>query len=380
MAEDSKYRGRLIPDHILEMDAGYQKRKLIRAFKEWVDMDIDIEAYPHRYYYVTNPETGVEIELDFMKPKTNVYKSLGQGKDPKTKKYHYPTWLTQKEKDEIDKYTAELIAMKLGKGRKYSEFNKPLKLSSPTALLKGHRDLVVQEMAKGKTIDEIRDILEDKYKVAITREQLREFRLKNLTLIEQERSSWQEKQGISLLVEAEARVQKLAYLYNTNEQKYEEQNYPIPRANMMLKILEQIRKEIEGDKIVLDINGKIDVDLTVNVNHTFNKLLGEVPLMSFIVAIIAAKKNINPLNLMAQLQRSIYARYSGIKGILAEDEHQDLGLLPSNQVYDWLQLQNVKQQDMGYVELELSNKAENDKVSDVRKRLLELIQDERNEL
>ena len=373
MAELTKYRGKAIPTRILQMDAGKDRRKQMKAFKEWVDLGIEIEAYPNRYYYITNPDTGEEIELDFMKAKITIHHIIGS-KKVAGKGYTYPDWVSEKQIREIDTYSGTLIGMKLTLARRRRGWETPdWKLGSPSALVSGDRDIVIRGFAKGKTIEEMSLDLSEKHGTKIPLHVLRNFRVKNLHLIEKERAIHEKKQGITPLVEAEGRVQKLAYLYNTNERKYEEQNYPIPRATIMLKILEQIRKEIEGDKIVLDINGKLDIDLTVNVNQTFNNLMGQMPLMSFIVAIVAAKKGVNPTKIMSQLQRSIYSMYSGVSGVVSEGEQQDLTILPSNQVYDWLQLKNTKQIDLGSIELEVQNKEEEDKVNSVRDRLLSLV-------
>ena len=66
----------------------------------------------------------------------------------------------------------------------------------------------------------------------------------------------------------------------------------------------------------------------------------KLPINMFIISLVAAKKGINPMNLMAQLGNSFYSNYNGFNKLAGEDEEMKL---PSHFInsYDWNEIENI---------------------------------------
>jgi hypothetical protein len=105
-------------------------------------------------------------------------------------------------------------------------------------------------------------------------------------------------------------------------------------------IIEQVRKEVKGDEIRLTVDGKIDITASIQANRTIQDFNQKLPINMFIISLVAAKKGINPMNLMAQLGNSFYSNYNGFNKLAGDDEEMKL---PSHFInsYDWNEIENI---------------------------------------
>lgn len=111
-------------------------------------------------------------------------------------------------------------------------------------------------------------------------------------------------------------------------------------SSEIIKIIEQVRKEVKGDEIRLTVDGKIDITASIQANRTIQDFNQKLPINMFIISLVAAKKGINPMNLMAQLGNSFYSNYNGFNKLAGEDEEMKL---PSHFInsYDWNEIENI---------------------------------------
>lgn len=132
-------------------------------------------------------------------------------------------------------------------------------------------------------------------------------------------------------------------------------------------VLEQARKEVKGNELHLTVDGKINIDATLNANANIMQLAQRIPINSLVIAMTAAKQGINPEKIMAQLASSYYASVSGFNGeITGTEDYQLPGKLIKQ--YDWGELRrmnkdkrdtfNALDKDINFIEQDQKDVAE----------------------
>ena len=61
----------------------------------------------------------------------------------------------------------------------------------------------------------------------------------------------------------------------------------------------------------MTIDGRIDVNATIQANQTINEALQQLPINVIIIGLTAARQRINPASLMGLLANSYYSRFNG---------------------------------------------------------------------
>lgn len=112
----------------------------------------------------------------------------------------------------------------------------------------------------------------------------------------------------------------------------------LPYSSQMSRILEQARKEVEGNQLNLNVNGTIDITTTIEASKSVEQLYADINFMTLLIGRVAARMRINPLLLHYQLTNSWYARFTGIKrNDNLMDEVPDF---PSKIILSWGDLQD----------------------------------------
>jgi hypothetical protein len=109
----------------------------------------------------------------------------------------------------------------------------------------------------------------------------------------------------------------------------------IEYARLMLQILDQIEKEVEGENININIQGQINVDMTIEVNKSLYEAQKRVPMNNMILAMVAAKRGIDPTKLMTQLTTSYYRNITGF-GVYEPDKQL---VHPVDLTYNWNEIE-----------------------------------------
>jgi hypothetical protein len=129
-----------------------------------------------------------------------------------------------------------------------------------------------------------------------------------------------------------SRLEELSYIYKKAKETWTDANKR-EDLKVLLTILEQIRKEAEGDK--LTIEGKVDISYEHNINdHLMKEVFATTNLKEIILGRVAAKMGVNPVRLMFSLQNSYYKKFSNVLGDMDEKD-QDGMIYPSQLSYDF---------------------------------------------
>lgn len=109
-------------------------------------------------------------------------------------------------------------------------------------------------------------------------------------------------------------------------------------SNMVLKILEQARREVKGNELHLTIDGKIDINATIQAHNNIMEISQRLPINMLVVGLTAAKQGLNPLNIMTALATSYYSVHNGFNGRLTGDEEiqPPINLIKN---YNWIDME-----------------------------------------
>lgn len=224
-------------------------------------------------------------------------------------------------------------------------------------------------------------ICEDWGMVDVSLTQLNQWRHKNLDKIAERQEVFKREFGHLRLTHKRARLEELTYLYYHRKQLYE-QTQSQNDYRLLLETIRDIKREVEGDKVVID--GKIELDIKSTINaHTQKEILGRLNLLTIVVSRIAARVNVNPIWMMTKLVNSYYAKFSGMQ--FAEDPMNDQILYPNNESYNFESIkamhENMKISEAPLKKLHIDiTPVQSQKAEDSKEKLRRLLKERQQQL
>lgn len=189
---------------------------------------------------------------------------------------------------------------------------------------------IIELLGRMFTIAEVVKIMGEDYGVVIIEEDVKEILKKYIVEIERKREDFRSKITDVRLYNKRPRLEELAWMYSKMKSRYVALN-SIDAYNSMLRTLEQIRKESEGD--ILTVNGILDVNIEVKIqNHIQKEILKTINLKEIILGRVAARMNFDPKKLVAGLHNSYYSKFVDISGDYDPEAEMNY---PSNSAYDF---------------------------------------------
>jgi hypothetical protein len=136
-----------------------------------------------------------------------------------------------------------------------------------------------------------------------------------------------------------SRLEELTWLYITRKRIYEATKKGDDHR-LLLMTLEQLRKEIEGDRLTMDGTLNANIELTVQ-EHINKELFSNFPLKEIILARVAARANLEVTALLLEINKSYYHQF------LHPTTEAELILpaFPSTQTYDFDRIRYMHQQE-----------------------------------
>ena len=110
----------------------------------------------------------------------------------------------------------------------------------------------------------------------------------------------------------------------------------------MRGILDQARKEVEGEELKLTIDGNIDVNATINVAMSSARLLHGLTVNQLIISRVAARLKLPSQYLIDRLAHSYYAKYNGYR---TNDDLKTKPIYPTSVQYDILSEEMVRKNE-----------------------------------
>lgn len=203
---------------------------------------------------------------------------------------------------------------------------------------------VLEWLGKGWTAQEVHKqlLLEG---IDVPMRAIIDFQNKNKDQVVALRSQWNQDLQDVPLTSKRSRLEKLSYLYHEISGDFENCKTPSLKSNLSKElrgILDQARKEVEGEELKLTIDGNIDVNATINVAMSSARLLHGLTVNQLIISRVAARLKLPSQYLIDRLAHSYYAKYNGYR---TNDDLKTKPIYPTSVQYDILSEEMVRKNE-----------------------------------
>lgn len=190
------------------------------------------------------------------------------------------------------------------------------------------------------TIDEVFVMCVEDWGLPANKKMLSEFRNHYAEIISDKINNHKKSFADLRLGIKKSRLEELCWLYAELKKEFRS-NRGIKYVEQMRGILQDIRKEIEGDKIIIE--GNLDINIEASVNeHLQNEVLKHMSLRNLIIGRVAARVNSNPALLVYYLTKSYYNKFSGTTGPIDDAAYETIQY-PNDVGYDFNMIEKNQQ-------------------------------------
>lgn len=263
-------------------------------------------------------------------------------------------------------------AMAYGRAGRYGGEKKEVALLNK---LSPFEEDIIELLGRMFTVAEVVKIMGEDNGIIVQENEVKDVLKKHIVEIERKREEFRNRVTDVRLYNKRPRLEELAWMYSKMKARYVAIN-STDAYNAMLRTLEQIRKEAEGD--ILTVNGAVDINIELTIqNHIQKEILKTINLKEIILGRVAARMNYDPKKLVAGLHNSYYAKFVDISGDFDEDAEMQY---PSNTAYDFgmieriagREVMDVKAEDVTDKEHSAAENAKNIFLSKLRKQKQEM--------
>jgi len=117
-------------------------------------------------------------------------------------------------------------------------------------------------------------------------------------------------------------------------------------------LLEQARKEVEGDELKLTVNGSIDINATIQVAMNNSNQLQQLTILQMVMARVCARTGISYNRMVDALANSFYCRFNGLR---VNTNLEEKPIYPSELSYD---IFDLEQKSLEYYKKEKEDQIE----------------------
>lgn len=169
--------------------------------------------------------------------------------------------------------------------------------------------------------EEVWKITNYEWKIRATRSQVKAFRTKYSVEIRNGQDEYRNSLNEVRLTYKRSRMDELLELYNDRRDLYYNGKRSANDHRLLLATLEQIRKEVEGERVTVDASLQISIEKSISLHQ--EEIMREIPIKTMIISMTAGRMGINPLWLLTRLTQSYYSQFTGIGGpTLAYDKEE----------------------------------------------------------
>lgn len=229
---------------------------------------------------------------------------------------------------------------------------------------------IVNLLGRMFSVSEVVRILIQDNGIAVTADKVKKILARNLNTVEKLRSEFRSRVTDVRLYNKRPRLEELAWMYSKMKMRYVTLD-SVEAYNAMLRTLEQIRKEAEGD--VLNLKGNIDVNIQAELQaHIQKEIVKTINLKEIILGRIAARMNYDCDKLIAGLHNSYYNQFVQISGDYNPDAEMQY---PSLVNYDFKEIEkrNAERNDIVDVQAKPITEEEHEKARSIREMFLSKI-------
>lgn len=242
--------------------------------------------------------------------------------------------------EHIHKALREMALLK----RQIFEIHKGNGMLSEDRMMESQKTLLLEWFGQLNSEENIQEKLAEEG-IIVHLSLIKKFKQQHKAEIEKLQDEYEKEWHTVGLTRKRSRLDQLVYLYNKSKKEIDSRSGEkiLPYSKEMRGILEQVRKEVEGERIQMDINGNINVTATLQLNQSVESVYANMNFLSILVGRVAAKYRFDPNVLMYKLTSSWYKRFTGFERNNKMMEEQPV--FPSSMIYNW---EDIKNQNTNY--------------------------------
>lgn len=234
---------------------------------------------------------------------------------------------------------------------------------------------IIELLGRMFTVAEVVRIMGEDNGVIVTEDDVKSVLRKHIVEIEKKREEFRNRVTDVRLYNKRPRLEELAWMYSKMKARYVALN-SVDAYNSMLRTLEQIRKEAEGD--IININGVLDVNIEVTIqNHIQKEILKTINLKEIILGRVASRMNYDVGKLIAGLHNSYYAKFVDISGDF--DPNAEMSY-PSNSAYDFAEIERNAEKTILDIKAEDVTEKEKSAATNIKDLFLEKIRKQKQDM
>lgn len=203
------------------------------------------------------------------------------------------------------------------------------------SLFDEYADEILALLGRGYSAGEVHATMLKKG-VAIKYETIMDFHKRNREKVSEMRNAYDSDINDISLSNKRSRLEKLNYLYHEIGEDFERSTTPTLRSNLSRElrgIIEQAKKEVEGENLKLTVEGNIDVNASLTAMVDSNRVLYGLTVNQIVIARVAARLRLPSQYFIDRLAHSYYAKYNGYR---SNDDLATKPLYPTSVQYDIL--------------------------------------------
>lgn len=314
-------------NYLINVELAQDKEKAL----EYNELAKTIYEHPQRYY--TTSRGDIVNMLLFRR----VVRKKMEGLPVEEQEYMEKLWL------ELHKNFSRMAVLKRHAFKAYggSEYD-------VTKMLDPVKSLIFELMGQLHSDEEIQERLAmEGIPTNVTH--IRKFRQKYKAQVEKLQDDYEKEWHTIGITRKRARLDQLAYMYNKLKKSFDgvKGTGQVSYSREMREVLNQVKREVEGDNVHLTVDGKLDIITTIQMSQQVSDLYASINYISLIIARVAARTRVNPLMLQYYLMNSWYSKFSGIvKNDKMFDENPTY---PSSIVLNWDNVREQYHQQQGKV-------------------------------
>lgn len=322
--------------HEMPEDVKYAPKPVQDKWLEWKKSDEENRYHPDRYHPIINKSTGDTVTLDLL-GFSNVIEGICR-----------KNGLKKKEIDEILAKQKQFYNLKQKKSALAREW-KRLLYGHAQAMQKSPLDIerakIIDLFGKYYTAEEVWKICNQQMGMCVDITTVRKFRLDNEVVINQKKAEYILKRQDFRLATETGRLEELSDLYGTIKQKFEMSGGKLDYSKELRALIDSIRKEVKGDEIKLTVDGKIDINATIQANKNVLDLARKIPIHMLVIGLVAARQNIDPTQIMGSLATSYYSKLNGFNGMVDETPREIVYPSTIIKSYDWGEIRRIAENE-----------------------------------
>ena len=195
---------------------------------------------------------------------------------------------------------------------------------------------IIELFGRFHSIQEVHKVILEDMGIDVSAAAVRVFRERHADKIKERQDEYQKSYSNVRLGQKRARLDELTFLYNDRKAIYLEKKSREDQK-LLQSLIEQIRKEAEGDKLIIEGNLDVNIQQTIDI-HIQTQILKQLNITDVIIGRIAAKRNVDPKWIIAKIHSSFYAKFSSL---LQQVDYSQEVLYPSDQIYDFDKIRQV---------------------------------------